>query len=189
VALLLGWGAPAWGSPEFRGGVISPPRPAPDFALKTAEGADFRLSGQRDRVVALSFGYTSCPDVCPTTLAELIQVKERLGADGRRFTIAFVTVDPERDTPARLREYTRAFSGKFVALTGTPAALADVRKAYGVVADKRVVAGTAAAYLVDHTALVYVVDRRGRLRLAFPFGQPIDDMARDIARLLTGDDP
>src|SRR5262245_60549690 len=169
---------------EFKGGLLTPSRAAPDFTLKTQDGQDFTLSRARGKVLAISFGYTFCPDVCPTTLAELTQVKARLGTDARRFQALFVTVDPERDTPARLREYLSAFSRGFTALTGSPERLADTRKAYGVVAEKRVVAGTAAAYLIDHTAFVYVVDPTGQLRLMFPFGMSIDDMTHDVKLLL-----
>jgi protein SCO1/2 len=169
---------------EFKGGLLTPPRMAPDFSLTTQEGKPFRLSGERGKVVALWFGYTFCPDVCPTTLAELAQVRSRLGAEGSRFRIVFVTVDPERDTQARLREYVSAFGGSFTALTGAPGPLAETRKAYGVVADKRVVAGTSAAYLIDHSAFVYVIDPAGQLRLMFPFGMAIEDMTHDIKQLL-----
>jgi protein SCO1/2 len=162
----------------FRGGVLDPPRPAPEFALRAADGTEFRLSAQRGRVVVMAFGYTFCPDVCPTTLAEFAQIKARLGPAQRRVRFAFITVDPERDGPERLRAYTGAFDREFLGLTGTAAQLATVRK--------RVVAGTAAAYLVDHSALIYVVDREGRLRLMFPFGTPVDDMTHDIRLLANG---
>jgi protein SCO1 len=169
---------------EFKGGLLTPPRPGPDFTLRTQDGKDFTLSQARGKVVAISFGYTFCPDVCPMTLAELTQVKSRLGADAKRFEAVFVTVDPERDTQARLREYVSAFNNGFTALTGSPERLAAARKAYGVVAEKRVVPGTAATYLIDHTAFVYVVDMTGQLRLMFPFGMSIDDMTHDIKLLL-----
>lgn len=122
--------------------------------------------------------------MCPTTLAELAQVRARLGTDAKRFRIVFVTVDPERDTPAQLRAYVNAFDRSFTGLTGPPERLAEVRKAYGVVAEKRVVAGTSASYLVDHSAFVYLVDPAGQLRLMFPFGMPIEDMVHDIKLLL-----
>jgi protein SCO1/2 len=169
---------------EFKTGVLTPPRAAPDFTLTDADGRVFRLGDQRGMVVALSFGYTFCPDVCPTSLAELVQVRERLGAASDRFRIVFVTIDPERDTPERLREWAAAFSGGFIALTGPPDQLAKIRKAYGVVAEKRVVKGTTATYLIDHSAFVYVVDRDGQLRLRFRFGTSIDSMTHDIQLLM-----
>jgi len=182
IACLL-FGGPSWAA-EFRGALPAPLKPAADFVLTAQDGKEFRLSGERGKVVALWFGYTFCPDVCPTTLAELTQARERLGTDGRRFRIVFVTVDPERDTPARLREYANGFGGGFTALTGPADQLARIRKAYGVVAEKRVVAGTAATYLIDHSAFVYVVDPAGQLRVMFPFGMTIDDMVHDIKLLL-----
>jgi protein SCO1 len=181
VCLLVA--GPTWAA-QFRGARPNPVRPAADFTLTAQDGKEFRLSDERGKVVALWFGYTFCPDVCPTTLAELIQARERLGKDGARFHIAFVTVDPERDTPARLREYASGFAGGFTALTGPAEQLAQIRKAYGVVAEKRVVAGTSATYLIDHSAFVYVVDPAGQLRVMFPFGMTIDDMVHDIKLLL-----
>ena len=168
----------------LRGAIPTPSRPAADFVLADQDGVRFQLSHERGKVVALWFGYTYCPDVCPTTLAELIQARRRLEKDARRFRIVFVTVDPERDTPARLREYARGFGGGFTALTGSADDLAGIRKAYGVVADRRVVAGTAASYLIDHSSFVYVVDPAGRLRVMFPFGMSVDDMVHDIKLLL-----
>jgi protein SCO1/2 len=169
---------------DFRGGVLKPSRPATDLTLTTQDGKPFKLSSEQGKVVALWFGYTFCPDVCPTTLAELTQARERLGKDANRLRIVFVTVDPERDTPARLRDYVNAFGGNVIAATGTPQQLAQARKAYGVVADKQVVSGTSAAYLIDHSAFVYVVDPAGRLRLMFPFGMSVEDMVHDFKLLL-----
>jgi protein SCO1/2 len=170
----------------FKGGVLEPPRPAPDFSLSTASHGEFRLGRQRGRVVVLTFGYTFCPDVCPTTLAELAAVKARLGDAARRLVVVFATVDPERDGPERLRSYTAAFDRTFVAVTGTAEELGALRQAYGVTARKRVVAGTAAAYLVDHSAFIYVVDPEGQLRLMFPFGTSLDTMTHDIQLLMKG---
>jgi protein SCO1/2 len=97
-----------------------------------------------------------------------------------------VTVDPDRDSPERLRAYTQAFDRTFIGLTGSPDQLLAVQKAYGVVAQKRAIPGTAAAYLVDHSAFVYVVDAEGQLRLMIPFGTSVDDMTHDIGLLLRG---
>jgi protein SCO1/2 len=170
----------------FKGGALEPPHAAPDFTLTASDGSPFRLRDQRGRVVVLVFGYTFCPDVCPLILSELVQVRAKLGDRAARVRVAFITVDPERDTPERLRAYVGAFHRSFVGLTGDPAALASVRRAYGVVAEKRTVAGTHAAYLVDHSAFVYVLDPEGRLRLMFPFGTSTDDMAHDLRLLLGG---
>jgi protein SCO1/2 len=180
LAVSMVWAA----SPRFRGGVLDPPRPAPEIALTADDGTDFRLSRHRGDVVAITFGDTFCPDVCPTTLVELAQVRAKLGPTAKRLRVVFVTVDPERDGPERLRAYTQAFDRTFVGLTGSPDQLAAVQRSYGVVARKQTVRGTSAAYLVDHSASIYVVDTEGRLRLMFPFGTPIDAMTHDIGLLL-----
>lgn len=168
----------------FRGGTVDPPRPAPEIVLRTHDGTPFRLSRHRGEVVALTFGYTFCPDVCPTTLAELARVRARLGPAGQRLRVVFVTVDPERDSAERLRAYTQTFDRTFVGLTGTPDQLAAVRNAYGVVARTRPTPGSSATYLVEHSALVYVVDAEGQLRLILPFGTSVEDMTHDIGLLL-----
>jgi len=185
LALLAGAALPCIaGQSAFRGGVIEPPAPAPDFTLRTADGKPFRLSEQRGKVVALYFGYTSCPDVCPTTLAQLADVRIELGEAAARLRVALVTVDPERDTPKRLRTYTTAFDPSFLGLTGSTEALGKVWKAYGVFAEKKRVAGSPLGYLVDHSATTYIVDAEGQLRLALPFGTPTDTLFHDLRLLL-----
>jgi protein SCO1/2 len=184
LVLLVG-SAGASAPTGFRGGTLEPPRPAPDFTLQAHDGSAFRLSEQRGHVVALVFGYTFCPDVCPTTLAELAQARARLEPRAaERLRVAFVTVDPERDDPGRLRVYTQAFDPTFVGLTGTLAELKAVQKSYGVIVKRHKAKGTAAAYLVDHSAFVYVIDADGRLRLMLPFGTSIDTLTHDIGLLL-----
>jgi protein SCO1/2 len=136
----------------FRGGVLEPAHLAPDFTLTASDGSTFRLREQRGRVVVLFFGYTFCPDVCPLTLSEMVQVRAKLGDRAERVRVVFVTVDPERDTRDRLRRYVGTFHPSFLGLTGDPEALAGIRRAYGVVAEKRVVAGTRAASPSDHSA-------------------------------------
>jgi protein SCO1/2 len=138
--------------------------PTFDFTLTDQAGHPFTLSRQRGRAVALFFGYTHCPDVCPTTLANLAHARSALGDAGRNIVVVFVTVDPRRDTPPVLREFVALFDRSFVGLTGTPEQLAPVYRAYHVT--HRIVAEPASAtgYNVSHTSLVYFIDRDGRLR-------------------------
>ncbi len=186
VAASLAAAAVVSAAGPFKSGVLEPAHPAPDFALPASDGSTFRLRDQRGRAVVLFFGYTFCPDVCPLTLSEMAQVRSQLAARAARLRVVFITVDPERDTVERLRAYVGAFDRSFLGLTGNPDALARVRQAYGVVAEKRTVAGTKAAYLIDHSAFAYVIDPEGRLRLMFPFGTSIDDMTHDLTLLLGG---
>lgn len=172
--------------PAFRSGAFDPPRPAPDFALPAAGGADFQLRRQLGKVVILTFGYSSCPDVCPTVLAELAQVRVRLGAAvAKRVQVVYVSVDPERDTPARLRAFTEQFDKTFVGLTGSPERLGEVWKAYGVSVVRKDLPGSKPpTYLVHHTASMFVIDSGGRLRVMAPFGTPSDDVLHDVRLLL-----
>jgi len=140
-------------------------------------------SRQAVEAVVLVFGYTRCPDVCPMTLGRLVQLRTRLGKAAERVRVVFVTLDPERDTAARLLAYTRWFDPTFVGLTGTPKAVARVRDAYGVVAGRRAAPGTA-EYLVDHSTFVFVVDPAGQLRFMFPGGVSVEEMIQGIAPLL-----
>jgi protein SCO1/2 len=177
--------APAAEPSGLKAGVFDPPRRAPDFALRGSDGAEFKLSQYRGKVVALGFGYTFCPDVCPTTLAELAQARKKLGTDARDFQVIYVTVDPERDTAARLKTYLSAFDASFLGATGTPEQLAQVRKAYGISVAKKTIEGHPSAYLVHHSSFVYFIDREGRLRAMLPFGgRTVDDIAHDIRALL-----
>jgi protein SCO1 len=176
--------APAGGG-GFRTGAFEPARPAPDFAVPATTGAEFRLSRAHGKVILLTFGYTNCPDVCPTVLAELAQVRARLGRDAGRVQVVYVSVDPERDTPERLRAYVHAFDTTFVGLTGPAAQLEPVWKAYGVsTARREIPGGGPQAYTVHHTASTYVVDTEGRLRVMAPFGTPVDDLVHDVRVLL-----
>ncbi len=185
VALLLLLVLPCTAAESpFRTGVLEPPAPAPDFTLHSDRGTTVRLHDWRGNVVLLYFGYTSCPDVCPTTLAEFAEVRKQLGAAAQHLRVAFVTVDPARDTPARLRVYTRAFDATFVGLTGPKTTLAKVWKAYGVYVKSHRVPGSSEGYVVDHSATTFVIDAKGDLRLAIPFGTPVDDICHDLQLLL-----
>lgn len=180
VGVLL-FGKPA----NFRGTAYIEPYPAaPDFALTRADGSSFRLSENRGKTILLFFGYTSCPDVCPTTLAELNQALEKLGEDeANRVQVIFVTVDPDRDTPERIQEYVNHFNTSFVGLGGTEAELTTVWDDYGVF--REIVDGASAAgYLVNHTARVTLIDGDGNLRVSLNFDTPVEDIVYDLKLIL-----
>jgi len=171
-------------TPAFRTGTLEPPGPAPEFTLRADTGRTVRLRDWRGQVVLLYFGYTSCPDVCPTTLSDLADVKKQLGPRGRQVQVALVTVDPERDTAKRLHTYVQAFDPAFVGLTERKATLAAVWKAYGVYVQSHRVPKSADGYIVDHSATTFVIDPEGRLRLAISFGTPVADILHDLQLLL-----
>jgi protein SCO1/2 len=171
---------------DLKTGVFKPPRPAPDFSLRGSDGSELKLSRYRGKVVALGFGYASCPDVCPTTLFFLAQAKEKLGASGKDFQVIYVTVDPERDSAERLRKFLAAYDPTFVGVTGAPGQLADVRKAYGIQISKQLpMEGNPSVYYVHHSSFVYLIDRGGNLRAMMPFGVSVDDIAHDVKALLS----
>lgn len=160
--------------------------PATDFALTRANGDAFQLSAHRGNLVLLFFGYTSCPDVCPTTLAELnLALEELKPEDAEQIKVVFVTVDPARDTPERIQEYVDHFNANFVGLSGTESELAQVWNGYGIF--RQVAEGSsasAAGYLVDHTARVTLIDRGGNLRISFPYDAPVEDIVHDLKLML-----
>jgi protein SCO1 len=131
----------------------------------------------------LYYGYTFCPDVCPTTLAEVTKAVQALGKKAEDVQVLMITVDPERDTPERLAEYMAFFNPSFVGLSGTPDQIAEAATPFGIYYQKH--EGTSASgYLVDHTATVNVLDREGRMRLVWPFGTEGDAMAADLKQML-----
>jgi len=170
---------------SFRGTMYAEPYPpAPEIELIRANGASFRLREMRGNTVLLFFGYTSCPDVCPTTLAELKQALEKLDEeDAKQVQVLFVTVDPERDTPERVQEYVNHFNTDFIGLSGAESELAEVWQDYGVFREN-VEGNSAAGYLVDHTARLTLIDRNGNLRLSYAFDTPVDNIVHDLKLLL-----
>lgn len=168
---------------KLKSGVFDPPRPAPDFSLAGSDGAELKLSRYRGKVVALGFGFSNCPEVCPTTLAKLAQAKRKVGAEGRDLQVVYVTVDPERDGPEELRIFLAHFDPTFVGGTGAPGQLGQVREAYGIFAAKKM-GKDPARYAVDHSSFVYLIDREGSLRAMVPYGKSADDIAHDVAILL-----
>ena len=154
-----------------------------DFELSDADGKLRRLADFKGQVVVLFFGFTQCPDVCPTTMLELASVKKALGADGARVQGIFVTIDPERDTPVLLKAYIDHFGAGFVALRGTPEQTKAVAQHFKVFYAK-VPGPTESSYTMDHTAGSYVFDAKGRLRLFTRYGTGAEAMAHDLKLLL-----
>ena len=165
---------------SFRGTLYEPANPAAEIELTQGNGSGFRLSEKRGDIVLLFFGYTSCPDVCPTTLSEMKRVMAELGADAERVQVVFVTVDPKRDTPEKLKEYVSIFNPSFIGLSGSMEALEKVWSDYGVYREEEELPNSATGYLVNHTARVYLIDRDGNLRLSYSYGTPTDDFVHDL---------
>lgn len=151
--------------------------------MADTEGRVRGLEDFRDRVTVVFFGFAGCPDVCPTTLLRLRETRRSMGVDGERVQVVLVSVDPERDSADRLRSYVRTFDPSFVALRPEPAELAKVLKAFHAIAVKVPVAGTAADYSIDHSAVLYVYDRANRLRLIAQPDFRQQDLAADLTRL------
>ncbi len=169
--------------PEFRGVDITGADYARDLPLTDHNGQARHLQDFRGKVVVVFFGYTQCPDVCPTSMHELAEVKQQLGADGDRLQGIFVTVDPERDTPEMLKAYMANFDPSFLALSGTPAEIAAVAKDFKIYY-KKVDGKTPTSYTMDHSAGSYVYDPQGRLRVYHRYGSGTQALAADVRTLL-----
>ncbi len=191
---LLLWVALCWGLTA-----CSPPQPfhhtdlsgatfAAEFprALADQGGQPRRLADFRGRVVILFFGYTSCPDICPTALARFAAVREALGEERQRLQVLFVTLDPERDSPARLGEYVTWFDPSFLGLWSDRETLARTVAEFRITAVRQEVGG-GLGYTLDHTAGAYVYDPRGRLRLLIPDNAQVSAVVADLRRLLRED--
>ncbi len=181
AVLLAGCGG---GAQKFNSVDITGADYARAFALTDHTGSKRTLSDYRGKVVAVFFGFTQCPDVCPTTLSDMAHVKKQLGKDGDQLQVLFITLDPERDSPAVLARYVPSFDPSFVALYGSPEQTAATAKEFKVFYQK--VAGkTPTSYSVDHTAGTYVIDREGRVRLFVKQGEGTEQLVADLKRLLS----
>jgi len=181
--LVLGVAACAPTTPKFRGSDVTGAGYGRDFRLNDPTGKARTLADFRGKVVAIFFGYTQCPDVCPTTLSELAAALKQLGPDAARVQVLFVTVDPERDSPELLSQYVPAFNPTFLGLYGDAAATAATAKEFKVIYQKQPGA-TPGTYTVDHSAGTYLFDPQGRLRVYESFSQGPDAFAHDIGELL-----
>jgi protein SCO1/2 len=180
----LGLGAPR--PAAFNGVDVTGADYGRELSLPDVDGRTRTLADFAGKVTVVFFGYTQCPDVCPTTMAELAQIKRSFEADGTRLQAVFVTVDPERDTPAVLKRYVGGFDPAFVALRGSPEQTVAAAKSFRVYYSKAPGKGGTGSYTIDHTAGAYVIDARGRLRLFERYGTPADAMRADLKRLLDG---
>jgi protein SCO1/2 len=158
---------------------------AKDFQLPDQDGKIRSLKDFQGKLVVLFFGYTQCPDVCPTTMTELAQVKKELGADGDKLQVLFVTVDPQRDTPQVLKGYMANFDPSFIALRGSPEQLAAMAKDFKVFY-KKTEGKTPTSYSMDHSAASYVYDTKGQLRLYTRYGSGATALVSDLKLLLKG---
>jgi protein SCO1/2 len=171
--------------PQFKSVDLTGADYAKDFQLPDADGRMRSLQDFRGKAVVVFFGFTQCPDVCPTTLTELAQAKKLLGPDGEKVQGVFVTVDPARDTPQVLQAYMANFDPSFVALRGTPEQLEAVAKDFKV-HYKKVEGKTPTSYTMEHSAASYVFDPQGRLRLYTRYGSGAQALADDLKLLLSG---
>ena len=176
-------GACTESKPQFKAVDITGADYAKDFQLTDHNGQVRSIKDFAGKVVVLFFGYTQCPDVCPTTMTELAEVRKALGADGDKVQGLFITVDPERDTPEVLKAYMTNFDPSFLALRGTPEQLAAVAKYYKAYY-KKVVGQTPTSYTMDHSAASYIYDTKGNLRLYSRYGSGVPPLVSDIQALL-----
>ncbi len=176
-ATLLACGEP------IRGVVMDDPEPAPALTLTAFDGTRFALENEKGKLVLLYFGYTHCPDVCPTTMGDWARAKRALGERAERVRFVFVSMDPDRDTPELALGYARQFDAAFLGLSGTTEEIEALKKAWSIAAypegDPR-----SRDYTVAHPAHTFVVDRQGRLRVLFPPGVRGEELAADLRKLL-----
>ncbi|MDR7150343.1 protein SCO1/2 [Hydrogenophaga palleronii] len=169
--------------PAFSGIDITGADYATGFSLTDHNGQPRTLADFQGKVVVVFFGFTQCPDVCPTSMSEMAEAKRLLGADGDRFQGLFISVDPERDTPEIMREYMASFDPTFLALYAAPEALPDVAKSFRIYY-KKVEGSTPTSYTMDHSAGSYVYDPQGRIRLYNRYGSGAQALANDVKLLL-----
>jgi protein SCO1/2 len=181
LALLIANAASAADPTALKAGTFTPARLAPEFELAGSDGSRLDLGRYRGKVVLLAFGFTSCTDVCPVTLATLARARRTLGSQGKDVQVVYITVDPERDDAARMRAYLAAYDPTFMGGTGTADQLAAVRRAYGIIATRTSVGS---GYRVAHSSFTYLIDRAGRLRALMPYGRSADDYVHDLRLLL-----
>ena len=167
----------------FHGTVLLSEQPVDDFTLTSMNGQKVKLSDYRSKIVIIYFGYTYCPDVCPTTLAEIKKALGLIGPLASDIQVIMVTVDPERDTPAVLNSYMTQFDPNFLGLTGTVSEIQNVAAPLGIYFARQE-GSTGSDYLMEHTASTMVINQSGLLKLLWAYGTPASDMAEDLKYML-----
>ena len=181
VVALLALSACGGQGPKFNGIDLTGADWGRDFRLQDPDGRTRSLADFRGRYVLLFFGFTHCPDVCPTALSRAAEMKRKLGADGARVQVIFVTVDPERDTAELMRNYTAAFDPGFLGLRGDAEATKRAAAEFKIFYEK---VPTGSSYTINHSALTYVFDAAGRLRIGFRPTQGADEYVADLRALM-----
>ena len=169
---------------SFNGVIYENPKPAPQIILDGSDNTRFDLNSLTDKIVLVFFGYTSCPDVCPSTLSDMKRVMKILGEDADSVQVLFITVDPDRDTVEKLNGYMSLFDPRFLGLTGSVDDMELVWEEYGVYREVDNSSKTAAGYLVNHSSRLYLIDQNGRLFLTYGYGTSPESIAEDIEYLL-----
>lgn len=168
--------------PELKAGVLSPVMPAPALKLQGTDGRPLDLSNYRGKVVMLAFGFSSCGEVCPITLATLAGARKKLGAEAEHVQVVYVTVDPERDTEERMRKYLASFDPTFVGGVGTREQIDAAQRSYGISSKK--IEFDNGGYTIGHSSSIYLIDRAGGLRAVMPYGRTVDDFVHDLRILI-----
>lgn len=167
---------------QLKAGVLSPVMKAPALNLQGTDGQQIDLARYKGKVVLLAFGFSNCGEVCPITLATLAGARKKLGADGAKVQIVYVTVDPERDTAAQMKKYLSSFDPTFIGGVGTRAEINAAQKNYGISSSKNLNAD--GSYTIGHSSSIYMIDRTGGLRAVMPYGRSSDDFVHDLRILL-----
>lgn len=170
---------------SFRGTLYGEPFPvATEINLQKADGTTFKLSEQKGKVTLLFFGYTACPDFCPTTLAEMKQMLNGLDEENKdKVQVLFITVDPKNDTPEIMQEYANRFHSSIIGLSGTQEELQTIWTGYGIFRAETP-SETTLGKVIDHTVRLYLVDLDGNLRLSYAYGTPYQDVLHDVQLLI-----
>jgi protein SCO1 len=170
--------------PPFKAKPVPDSPAAPAFTLTDQYGTQRSLSDFKGKVVSLFFGFTHCPDICPTHLARQAEVMRQLGPQAEQVAVLFVSLDPERDTPAALKTYMDAFDPRFIALTGSSEQTSKVAKQYKIFWQKTPLPDSALVYTIDHTTNSFVIDQAGRLRLVVPHEMSAADVTHDLKLMI-----